>query len=76
MRCKGVPELCSSRESRIVISLALNWIYNDNDQGDCAAFLIFNRLWKNLGIFAQDDHAKVYVEGGGETDKGARKEFS
>ena len=44
---------------------------DDEYDEDHATFLIFN-----LCIFAQDDHAKVDVEGGGGTHKGARKELS
>ena len=69
MRCKGVPELCSSTESRSVFTLALNWIM-------IATILIFMVMIFHLGISPQDDHAKVDVEGGGGTDKGPRKELS
>ena len=49
-----------------------------DDEGDCNILdiQIFMVMIFNLGITPQDDHAKVYVEGGWESDKGARKELS
>ena len=55
-----------------------------HDEGDCnildvQIFMVMVMVMVmifNLGITPQDDHAKVDVERGWDTDKGARKELS
>ena len=60
IRCKGVPELCSSTESRISITLARNWIiilrrYSVDIHGNDITFELFPKttmprlMWRGEG---------------------------